>query len=669
VTQPTALFGVALVTSSALLAVGAAGCAALSRVRPAWSAWLGTAATTAACAIGGAGALQAVLRGTRDVTVRLAWRLPTGPSLVGVDALSAFFLLCIFVVSGLAALYGHGYLRGHETPARIATASASFSVLVVSMVGVVVARDGATFLVAWEVMTVSSFLLVVFHDRREEARRAGIVYLAASQMGAVLILALFVVLSGRGGSLAFAGFSEARVGAAAHSACFAFALLGFGLKAGFFPLHVWLPAAHPAAPSHVSALLSGVMIKMGIYGFVRALGWLDPVPTWAAALVVAVGIGSAILGVLHALAQHDLKRLLAYHSVENVGIIVLGIGIGLVGRSEGSPAIASLGFGAALLHVLGHGLFKGLLFQSAGSVVRATGTRDLDRMGGLGRSMPVTATAFLVGSVAICGLPPLNGFVSEWLLYVGALRAGAGSAAGGSALAVAVVASLALVGGLAAACFVKAYGVVFLGTPRTDDLAPTEAPASMKVAMGFGIALCALLGLWPEAGVRLVSRAAGDLCRDASALHAAIAPARGLARATAVAIALGGAIAWARSRLLRGREVRTDATWGCGYAAPTARMQYTGASFAAPLLAPFSPLVPLHETAPTKLERFPTVATDESHPGDLAGEHVVEPLSRGIAAALLWLRLVQYGRIQLYLAYVFVTLIALVVWLVARGVP
>jgi hydrogenase-4 component B len=488
---------------------------------------------------------------------------------------------------------------------------------------------------------------------------------------------------GRGGSaydfdaLAAAGAPAAGLA----TACFWLALAGFGTKAGFWPVHIWLPDAHPAAPSPVSALMSGVMIKMGIYGLLRVLLFLGPPPAWWGGVLIAIGVVSGLAGVLHALAQHDLKRLLAYHSVENIGIIALGIGVGLLGQSYHDPSVTFLGYAGALLHVLNHGLFKGLLFQAAGSVLHGTGTRDIDSLGGLSRRMPATAGAFLLGSVAISGLPPLNGFVSEWLIYVGAFRASAGGFAGlrGSAAvpglshawavaALAVIPALALIGGLAAACFVKAFGVVFLGEPRTEAAAMAhESGPMMRTPMVLGSLLCVAIGIWPAAAIRLVASAAAALGRLPSVPVAATGPMAAITRVAVVLLALAALLALLRQALLRGRSVARAATWGCGYAAPTPRMQYTAASFAEPVLEPFGGAIPrrVHQVSPAGY--FPEKAHYEEHPGDMAGERFLVPATRRAVEALSRLRVIQQGRLQLYLVYIAVTLVALLVWQLAGG--
>jgi hydrogenase-4 component B len=366
--------------------------------------------------------------------------------------------------------------------------------------------------------------------------------------------------------------------------------------------------------------------------------------------------------VLHALAQHDLKRLLAYHSVENIGIIALGIGLGLLGQSQGNASVAFLGFAGGLLHVLNHGLFKGLLFQGAGSVLHGAGTRDIDNLGGLYRRMPITASTFLVGSVAICGLPPLNGFVSEWLIYIGAFRGAATLPAGWAIWALVAVPALALIGGLAAACFVKAFGVVFLGQPRTEAATKAhEAGIAMRVPMLLGALLCLTIGLWPAGAVRIVAPAATFLGKMSGAIPDA-GPLGAITRVGIVLLALVVLLGLARLALLRGREVSRAATWGCGYAAPSPRMQYTAASFAQPILAPFAPVIHSRVDRQGPDGYFPAEAHFEEHLGDMAGERFLLPATRRAVRILSRLHAIQQGRLQLYLVYIAVTLVVLLVW-------
>jgi hydrogenase-4 component B len=408
--------------------------------------------------------------------------------------------------------------------------------------------------------------------------------------------------------------------------------------------------------------MSGVMIKMGIYGLLRVLTFLGPPEAWWGTLLVVLGAITGIGGILHALAQHQLKRLLAYSSIENMGIIAIGIGLGILGQSRGAPAVAFLGYAGALLHVLNHGLFKGLLFQGAGAVIHATGARDLDSLGGLSRKMPATSSAVLVGCAALCGLPPLNGFVSEWLLYLAAFTGAGGLPPLWAISALIAVPALALIGGLAVACFAKLFGVVFLGSARTEAASHAgEVGRVMVFPMLLAAAVSLTIGVWPQAAIRLVAPAVASI----AAATPPVETLDGLAaitRVAAVLFAIVAVVSLTRLTLLRRREVRTEGTWACGYAAVTPRMQYTGASFSQPLLAPFGGVldVKVHRRGPAGY--FPREAAFDEHTGDPAGERILVPATRHLLGALSRVRVIQQGRIQLYLAYILVTLIALLLW-------
>jgi formate hydrogenlyase subunit 3/multisubunit Na+/H+ antiporter MnhD subunit len=633
------------------------------------------ASAIAACgAIGGsllaaAGAVQVLWLG-HAVRAVLPWQIPFGNATLGLDALSAVFVLPIGLVVAAAALYGAEYLKSSHAATGVGVSWFFFNLLAASMLLVVAARNGLVFLICWESMSLASFFLVISEHDRREVRHAGWVYLVAMHLATTCLLAMFLLLGRQSGSLDFDRFS---IEPAIAGVLFVLAAVGFGTKAGFIPLHVWLPEAHPAAPSHVSAVMSGVMIKTGIYGLLRTLSFLGEMPAWWGWTLVLIGVSSGVLGVLFALAQHDLKRLLAYHSVENIGIIALGLGVGMLGVSYGNPAMAFLGFLGAILHVINHAMFKSLLFLGAGAVAHATGTRDMDRLGGLLKRMPVTGGAFLVGACAICGLPPLNGFVSELLIYLGVLVGVVerdGSAGGGwASLCVLGIGGLALIGGLAAACFTKAFGSVFLGEPRSEEARRGhEAGLAMRISMVGLAAACLLIALaapvWPAALRAAVAAVAPGFFADLSqaTISRAAVP---LAFACAAAWALLGivaALALARRRLLWGRSVRRAPTWDCGYAAPTPRMQYTASSFASPLVILFRMLLrPKIELHPPQ-GVFPKEARFESHTPDVFYDALYRPLFAAVAWAAMKLRWVQQGRIQLYVLYIALTILALLIW-------
>ncbi len=657
--------GVFLSALGVILAGGVAS--ALAGRRRSWSSRLAVAGIVLGSALGLVPALSG-LAGAH-AALRLPWRVPYGSFSLAIDPVSALFLTALFVLAPLAAVYGGRYLEQEGGERALGGTWFFTSVLVAGIALVFTARNGVLFLVAWEVMSVAAYFLVTFDHERAEAREAGWTYLVATHLGTAFLLAMFLLMGRAGGSLEF---DELRLGGASPALAgvvFALAVVGFGTKAGLVPFHVWLPEAHPAAPSHVSALMSGVMIKTGIYGIVRVLLLLPVRPAWCGGVLVAIGVASGIGGVLFALAQHDLKRLLAYHSVENIGIITLGLGVGVLGADAGMPLVAAAGFAGALLHVLNHALFKGLLFLGAGAVAHATGTRDLDHLGGLGKRMPWTGSSFLVGSAAISGLPPLNGFVSELMIYVGVFAAA--SAGRGATLGAAIVggAGLALIGGLALACFAKAFGTVFLGEPRSAHAAhAAEVGRAMRVPMAALALACAAIGLaapWALAAlanvVREMTAAFGVPAPEAAlaTLRGALAWVAGLALAT---LAVAALVALARRRLLRGRTVAAARTWDCGYAAPTARMQYTASSFAQPLVDLFRPVLRTTASGPLPAGPFPGPSSFATATADPAEQRVYRPIFARAVALLGPVRRLQEGRVQLYLLYVVATLLVLLLW-------
>lgn len=624
---------------------------------------IGTAGAVGACTVGLMAAVTALLGG-EEGSFRVAWSLPLGECHVALDALSSFFLVCVFLVSGLSAVYGYGYLHASMGRRKLAPAVFFFNILVAAMVILAVARDGILFLLAWEIMSLASFFLVTYENEREDVRRAGMTYLIASHLGVIFLWVLFAILGGNAGTYDFDTLltATAPVGGSANL-CFMLALVGFGTKAGFWPVHIWLPDAHAAAPSHVSALMSGVMIKMGIYGLLRVMTFLGHPPPWWGGLVIGVGAIAGIAGVVYALAQHDLKRLLAYHSVENIGIIALGIGLGFLGQSLGNATVVFLGYTGGLLHILNHGLFKGLLFMGAGSVLKGAGTRNIEILGGLYRRMPTTATTFLVGSIAICGLPPLNGFVSEWLIYLSAFSGAGQFPTVWGVATVSILPALALIGGLAAACFVKAFGIVFLGDPRAAGASQAhEAGMAMRAPMVVCALLCLLIGLWPSGVIQLVTPVTTLLGHVSVASAEIEGPLVGITRAAIVLLVLIALLAVFRRVLLSGRHVDHRATWGCAYAETSPRMQYTSTSFAEPLLAPFAPLIPSHLLQEGPSGYFPAKAHYEAHVGDMAGERFLIPVTRRVIRTLSLIRVIQQGRLQLYLVYIALTLLVLLVW-------
>lgn len=592
-----------------------------------------------------------------------SWNLPVGSVSVAVDALSAAFLIPIFLISSLGAVYGLAYWKQSEHPTNGRKLRLFYGLMTASMALLVIAHDGIFFLMAWEGMALSAFFLVTTEDEKPEVQTAGWIYFVATHLSTLLLIGFFALLGSVRGSFALDPILPGSISPTVANVLFGLALAGFGLKAGLFPLHIWLPPAHANAPSHVSAFLSGVLIKMGVYGIIR-VSWLFPQPPlWWGVLVLALGVISGILGVAFALGQHDLKRLLAYHSIENIGIIFIGFGLALVGRAMNQPDWTTLGLAGAILHVWNHGLFKALLFLAAGSVIHATHTRELDHLGGLAKQMPNTAMCFLVGAVAICGLPPLNGFVSELLIYLGLFKVliSPGSAAWG--VATVAIPALALIGALAVACFVKVYGVIFLGEPRSSACQSAhESSPLMLYPMRVLVGLCFLIGMIPLLVAPLLQTVIQSWSASTTSTTLSyLAPLEwlsGVGIFLAAGFLLGGWFLARRVRRLTGTPV---GTWDCGYAAPASTMQYTASSFAQILVSLLSwallPKIPRLELTDT----FPKPVTFHSHVPDTVLDRGLLPTFQRLAQASVRWQALQNGHTQTYIFYIFVTLLILLI--------
>lgn len=657
--------GLLFISGALSLALGTAG---FARLATATSALL----TLVAAAIG-LSAAGDVLLGGRTWTATLDVALAGGRLRVGVDPLSAVFLLPIFVVGPLSAAYAHGYLAKHE--GRLGGHLAFFSWLLACMALVVIARDTVVFIFAWELMTLLTFFLVALDDGEPEVRRAAFLYVTISHIAAMFVIAFFLLLGARCGSTDLARIAEHAGGwdGAARVALLLLALVGFGTKAGLAPLHVWLPRAHPAAPSHVSALMSAVVVKTAVYGLLRATSLVGPPPGWWGYLLLGLGALTGVGGILFGVAQRDLKRLLAYSTVENVGVVLIGVGVGALGTAHGHPVVAVLGYTGALMHALHHAVMKALLFMGAGSFLHATHLRSLDGLGGLLRRMPLTSGSFLTGALAISAAPGLCGFASEFLIYCALVRAAlelppiAGAAALGGALA------LATIGGLAAAAFTKAAGVALLGEPRSSAAdGATESSPAMTVPMLL-LAGCALaLGVAPALLAQVVAPVAATLAGIApeaarGAVHDSVALLSPVTRVAAALLVSIAAIAAGRALLLRARSVTAGPTWGCGYGAPSRRMQYTATSFSGALTdAARLALRPRVEHAPVD-GYFPAPTSRTTVIEDPAERYLFEAGARRVRDRLLSLRWMQLGRLQLYLLYILLAVVALLTWDMIHG--
>ncbi len=612
-----------------------------------------------------------LLGGANGDTLVLPLGLPWVGARFRVDALSAFFLVVTNLGGAAASFYGLGDARNERSPERVLP---FFPAFLAGMSLVLVSDDAYTFLLSWELMSLASWALVMAHHREGDNARAGYVYLVMASFGTFALLLAFALLAGPAGGYAFDAMRTAGPSPGVAGLAFILALIGAGSKAGIVPLHVWLPLAHPAAPSHVSALMSGVMTKVAVYGFVRIVFELaGPAGWWWSVPVLTVGAGTALLGVLYALMQHDLKRLLAYHTVENIGIIFIGLGLALAFKVFGMPSAAALAMTAGLLHVFNHSLFKSLLFFGAGAVLSATGERDMDHLGGLIHKMPRTAFTFLVGCAAISALPPFNGFVSEWLTFQAILLSPALPSWVLKILAPAVGAVLALSAALAAACFCKAFGITFLGRPRTAAVARArEADRLVLATMAILATLCLLVGVLPGLAIDALSQATqiavgAHMPTQSSIAWLSIAPVvesrssyNGLL--VFLFIAMSASLAAGFIHRFASAALRRAPAWDCGSPDPSSATQYSAVSFAQPIRRVFGRLAFVIE------ERI-----DMPPPGDTGAAHLHLRLSDRIWS-LLYLPLiiiveraaVQLNRLQFltirqYLSVVFGALVALLI--------
>lgn len=599
--------------------------------------------------------------------------LPLGLPWLGahfrIDALAAFFIIVVNLGGAAASLFALGYGRHDEAPQRVLP---FYPAYLAAMNLVVFADDAFSFLVSWEFMSLSSWALVVAHHRERENLRAGYVYLLMASFGTLALLLAFGLLAGANGNYAFDAIRASHPSVALAALVLVLTIVGAGSKAGVVPLHAWLPLAHPAAPSHVSALMSGVMTKVAVYGFVRIVFDLLGAPEWWwSILVLAIGGVTAVMGVLYALMQHDLKRLLAYHTVENIGIIYIGLGLALAFKAHSMAVAAALALTAGLLHVFNHSVFKSLLFFGAGAVLNATGERDMEHLGGLIHRMPQTAFVFLVGCVAISALPPLNGFVSEWLIFQAILLSPQLPSWGLKFLVPAVGALLALSAALAAACFVKAFGVSFLGRPRTPAAADAvETDSNSLAAMYFLSALCLVAGILPGIFIDALAPVT-DALVGVSMPHQTgldwltivpIAESRSSYNGLLVFIfvTLSGSIAAFAIHRLASDKLRRGPAWDCGYPDPSPATQYTASSFAQPIRRVYGTTVfrareigempPPGATAPARL-------TVELR--DLIWDLAYAPIAAFVDYATERLNVLQFLTIRRYLTLVFAALVLL----------
>lgn len=642
--------------------------------------WLSRSALAARVVYGATGAIAAialiVLAGqtatgsAQPASLVLPLGLPWIGANFRLDALSGFFLVVVNLGVAGASVFGLGYGAHETSPGRVLP---FFPAFVAGMNLVLLADDAFTFLLAWEFMSLSSWALVMAHHREPGNGRAGYVYLVMASFGTLALLLAFGLLAGPDGGYAFDSIRAAEHSPLVMALVLGLLLLGAGSKAGLVPLHVWLPLAHPAAPSHVSALMSGVMTKVAVYGFVRVIFDLVGEPGWwAGGVVMLVGGGTAVLGILSALMERDVKRLLAYSTIENIGVVFAGLGLALAFHASGMAAAAALALTAALFHVFNHSLFKSLLFFGAGAVLTATGERDMEKLGGLIHGMPATGAVFLAGALAISALPPLNGFASEWLLFQAILLSPELPQWGLKLMVPAVGGMLALAAALAAACFVKLYGVVFLGRPRTPAAAGAREVDSLSLAAMSSLAvLCLLVGILPGLVVDALGPVTDALVGTRMPAQAGIAwlslvpiaesrsSYNGLLVFVFIAVSAGFAVV--AIHRFASRATRRAPAWGCGFREATAAdMQYSGSSFAQPIRRVFGSLVfraREEVDMPAPGDMRPARLTVSMR--DLVWDGIYAPLGRAVGFAADRLNVLQFLTIRRYLSVVFAALVVL----------
>lgn len=604
-----------------------------------------------------------------DELLRLDWSVPAGEFALRLDPLATVFVLPIALLSVICGLYGAGYLHHESAHRSLAPHWFFYNLMVAGMLLVVTAANAVLFLCAWEIMTISSFFLVAWDHHLAEVRRAAWLYLLAAHCGLMLLLAFFLQAAQQCGSFNFADFAPlSQLSPPMATLFFLLVLFGFGVKAGLFPLHIWLPDAHPAAPSHVSALMSGVLIKTGIYGIVRVLTWLPPAPAWWGWLMAVLGIVGALYGIAMACLQRDIKRCLAYSTIENVGIIFLGLGLALVAVAQGQSALAFLAAAGGLLHLWNHALFKGLMFLGAGSLLHATGTRNMNLLGGLLKRLPFTGLLWIGGSLAISALPPFNGLVSEWLIYLSLIQSGTQAPGFAALVPLLLVGLLGLVGALALLTFVRLIGISLLGEPRSSEAAQArESNLLMLFPMGLLLVGNLVIGLFPAQVVQRLQRPLAILLRrQPDELPTVPLTHLGHWNLLLLVLLLGlGLWLW---QLRRTRPQTESGTWGCGYGFISVHMAYTAEAFSELTFRRALPgyLQPRIEGGQVK-GLFPP-------PGHLSQQSLDPVLTRHWQPLFSWiaersqrLRWLQQGQLPIYLLYMFVVSTLLLAWSLWAG--
>lgn len=590
---------------------------------------------------------------------------------IRIDMLAAFMVLVISLLVVVSAIYSLSYLQDYL--GKGAWAMGFFmNLFIASMVALVVVDNAFYFIVLFEAMSLTSYFLVI-SEQDKEAVNAGLLYFFIAHAGSVLIMIAFFLLYRHSASLDFADFRQAQLSAPQASATFLLAFFGFGAKAGMLPLHGWLPRAHPAAPSHASALMSGVMVKIGVFGIIKVgIDLLGASEVWWGIVVLAFGAVSSVLGVLYALAEHDIKRLLAYHTVENIGIILMGVGVGMIGIATHHPLLAAIGLLGALYHLINHAVFKGLLFLGAGAVIYRLHTKDMEQMGGLGKLMPKTAIAFLIGCMAISALPPLNGFVSEWFTYQSLFSLSQDSSFVLQLAGPIAIVMLAITGALAAMCFVKVYGVSFCGAPRSEAAANArEVPLSMTVAMGLLALCCVILGLGASWIAPIITHIAASLAHTSAPVVSQqldVMPGTAVTRLNTpllfilmLALPILPLLVYSAFKSDRLKFQRKTEPWACGYGYE-APMSMSAGSFTQALRAMFAPLYKIRQTldpAPF-LKRCLGWSTEGAAAVEpVWDQHIVLPIVHAVTRFGRVVQWIQFGDFRAYCLYVVAALVIL----------
>lgn len=594
----------------------------------------------------------------QTVSINMFESLLYSPKLV-LNPLGNFFSFVVSLVSLASSIYAIQYSLEYEKKGSLAVMAGLFNAFVLSMLLLVASSDVFWFIIFWECMTVISAYLICFNDSKSSLK-AIMIYLGIAHLGAMCITAAFLLMSAQTGSLEFSSYANIELSPVMASIIFLLAFIGFGSKAGMFPMHVWLPKAHPAAPTNVSALMSGVMIKVALFGIIKFCLWL-PVMQWWGLLIIIVGALSALLGVLYALVQHDYKALLAYHSVENIGIILLGLGTGVYAIAADMPTLAAIGFLAGLFHILNHATFKGLLFLGAGSVLYTTHTKEMDNLGGLARKMPLTAFAFLIGSLAITAIPPLNGFVSEWVTYQGMFQGALSEFASSRVVFCIAIVALALTGALAVMCFVKAYSVIFGGTPRDEKLFNNarEVPLTMVIGMFILVAGCIAFGLGANVVVKDIMLVVSSFSGNYDAVNSTVinspigSTVSPLLIAAVLVVTVLIPVVILKVAKANRKEPRQTDPWACGFKY-SSRMQMTASPFTGDLRR----LVNWLYRSETKVkdQGYFAPVVYETHAKDVWWSILYEPVIKLTVNTAKVVSKMQNGNVNMYSLYILIAL-------------